>query len=83
MAKSPHAERIIQDPDVLVGKPVIKGTRLSVEAVLAHLAANPDLEDLFAAYPRLTAEDLRACFSYAEEVVRKVPKKRPTNTKAL
>ena len=54
-------ERIIQDPDILVRKPVIKGTRIPVELVLAKLAANPDLTELFKGYPRLTVDDVKAC----------------------
>jgi uncharacterized protein (DUF433 family) len=57
--------RIIQDPEIMVGKPVVKGTRIPVERVIAHLAHNPDLNDLFAAYPELTVEDVKACLAYA------------------
>ena len=67
-------ERIIQDPDILVGKPVIKGTRIPVELVLAKLAANPDLTELFQDYPRLTVDDVKACLTYAQELVAKQPK---------
>ncbi len=62
-------ERIIQDPNILVGKPVVKGTRIPVELVLAKLAANPDVLELFADYPRLTIEDVQACLAYAEQLV--------------
>jgi uncharacterized protein (DUF433 family) len=68
--KAPYGDRIIQDPHILVGKPVVRGTRIPVELVLGHLAANPDLADLFAAYPRLTIEDVQACLAYAETVVK-------------
>jgi uncharacterized protein (DUF433 family) len=57
----------VRDPAILAGKPAVKGSRISVEAVLAHLAGNPDLEELFAAFPRLTIEDLKACLAFAEE----------------
>ena len=60
-----HADRIVCDPEIMVGKPTIRGTRITVEAVLDHLAANPDLDDLFAAYPRLTLDDLKAVLAYA------------------
>ena len=63
------AERITVDPDIMVGKPVVKGTRIPVYVVLGKLAENPDLDDLFAAYPRLTIEDVKACLAYAESVV--------------
>lgn len=62
-------ERIVQDPDILVGKPVVRGTRIPVELVLAKLAQNPDLSELFADYPRLTLEDVKACLAYARELV--------------
>jgi len=60
-----HTDRIIQDPEIMVGKPVVKGTRIPVERVIAHLAHNPDLNDLFAAYSELTLEDVKACLAYA------------------
>ncbi len=65
----PYTERITRDPNVLVGKPVVKGTRIPVELVLAKLAANPDLQELFLDYPRLTVDDVRACLAYAEQLV--------------
>jgi uncharacterized protein (DUF433 family) len=59
------ATRIVRDPDVMVGKPTVRGTRITVEAVLARLADNPDIDDLLAAYPRLALNDVRACIEYA------------------
>jgi hypothetical protein len=47
---TPNLEHIIQDPAIMVGKPVVRGTRIPVELVLTGLAA--DLDELFAAYPR-------------------------------
>lgn len=64
-----YADRIVVDPAILVGKPTIRGTRVSVELVLEHLAANPDLGELFAAFPHLTLDDVRACLAYAQAVV--------------
>lgn len=72
--KKPHIDyqdRIIQDPDILAGKPVVRGTRIPVELVLAKLAANLDLGELFADYPRLSVDDVRACLDYARELVQK------------
>ena len=70
-SKPAYADRIVQDPEIMLGKPTVRGTRITVEAVLSHLAANPDLDDLFAAYPRLTMDDLKAILAYAEERVRR------------
>jgi uncharacterized protein (DUF433 family) len=64
-----YRDRIVRDPAIMVGKPVVKGTRIPVERVLAHLADNPDVSDLFAAFPRLTQDDLRACLEYARAAV--------------
>lgn len=61
--------RIMADPRILVGKPVVRGTRIAVEHVLQQLAANPDIEQLFAAYPDLTLDDVKACLAYAQALV--------------
>lgn len=66
-----YQDRITQDPRIMVGKPVVKGTRIPVELVLAKLAQNPDLDELFADYPRLTVEDVKACLEYATVLVEK------------
>lgn len=73
-SKPAYADRIVLDPEIMLGKPTVRGTRITVEAVLAHLAANPDLDDLFAAYPRLTMDDLKAVLAYAETRVRPRPR---------
>jgi uncharacterized protein (DUF433 family) len=63
--RAAYQDRIIADPAILVGKPVVRGPRLALQTVLEHLADNPDLDELFAAFPRLTPEDVRACLAYA------------------
>ena len=60
-----YQDRIVQDPEIMVGKPVVKGTRIPVERVIAHLAETPDLDDLFAAFPHLTLDDVKACLAFA------------------
>ena len=62
-------QRIIIDPKILAGKPIIAGTRISVEIVLTALAKNPDVNELFAAHPRLTTDDVKAALNYAKELV--------------
>lgn len=62
-------DRITRDPAIMVGKPVVKGTRIPVELVLGHLAQNPDFDELFAAYPHLTIDDVKACLAYAQAAV--------------
>lgn len=64
-----YEDRVTIDSEIMAGKPVVKGTRIPVELVLAHLAENPDLEDLFTAYPRLMLDDVKACLAYAQRLV--------------
>jgi uncharacterized protein (DUF433 family) len=65
MTQAPYQDRIVIDPEIMVGKPVVKGTRIPVERVIAHLAHNPELSDLFGAYPELRLDDVKACLAYA------------------
>jgi uncharacterized protein (DUF433 family) len=71
-----YRERITADPAVMVGKPVIRDTRIPVERILGHLAHNPDLDDLFGAYPELTLEDVKAALAYAQAAVERGPARR-------
>ncbi len=64
-----HHARIVTDPDISVGKPTVKETRIPVSIVLEHLAHHFDLDTLFADYPRLTRDDVRACLIYAADQV--------------
>lgn len=64
----PLSERIVIDPDVLSGKPVIRGTRLAVEFILELLAAGQTEQDILESYPGLTHLDILACFSYASHL---------------
>jgi uncharacterized protein (DUF433 family) len=59
------ADRIEMNPKVMLGKPVIRGTRIPVELILRKLADGAGETDLLDAYPRLTVEDLRAAIAYA------------------
>ena len=59
------SERIVVDPKILAGKPVIRGSRLAVEFILELLAAGQSESDILTNYPGLTREDILACLSYA------------------
>ncbi len=61
--------RVSIDPHVLVGKPTIKGTRISVELVVDLLAESWIQSQILTSYPNLTEQDIRACLSYASEVL--------------
>ncbi len=60
-------ERIVLDPDVLAGKPIVKGTRLAVEFIIDLLAQGWSQEQIIENYPGLTGEDIQACLAYASE----------------
>jgi uncharacterized protein (DUF433 family) len=63
-------ERITIDPDVLVGKPIVKGTRISVEFVVDLLGRGWTQEQILREYDHLSAEDLQACLAYASDVLK-------------
>ena len=65
-------ERIAIDPSVLVGKPIIKGTRISVEFVIDLLGRGWTLEQVLKEYDHLTREDVQACLAYASEMRKSV-----------
>ena len=65
----PYRERIIANPRILAGKPVVRGTRISVGLVLEELAQNPNIDELLAAHPDLTRADVQACLGYAKAMV--------------
>jgi uncharacterized protein (DUF433 family) len=62
-------DRIVLDPAVLAGKPVIRGTRLSVEFVIGLMADGWNEADILANYPGLSHEDIAACPSYARDLL--------------
>jgi uncharacterized protein (DUF433 family) len=63
-------ERIVVNPAVLVGKPVIRGTRISVEFLLGVLAEGWSGDQILTNYPQLTADDIQAALHYAAEVLK-------------
>jgi uncharacterized protein (DUF433 family) len=62
-------DRILVDPDILVGKPVVKGTRLAVAFIIELLAEGWSEQEVLKNYPRLTSEDIRACLAYAAHLL--------------
>lgn len=62
-------ERITVDPRVMVGKPVIKGTRITVESILRKLGAGMTLAEILDAHPHLTPEDVYAAAAYAADTI--------------
>lgn len=64
------SQRIEINPDILMGKPVIAGTRIPIYLILNLLASGYDEEHIIKAYPTLTGEDIRAALWYAEQRMR-------------
>ena len=69
MGQIPH-ERIVSDPEIMMGKPTIKGTRITVELILEKLGQGMTVAELLEAYPHLTAEDVLAALSFAADYLR-------------
>lgn len=61
--------RIVIDPRVMLGKPVIRGTRIAVELIVRKLSEGATEADLLDGYPGLTSEDIRAALAYAADTL--------------
>jgi uncharacterized protein (DUF433 family) len=62
--------RIILDPNILVGKPIIRGTRLAVEFIIDLLAQGWSTDEILRNYPGINLEDIQACLSYASTTLK-------------
>ena len=62
--------RIVSDPDVMMGKPVVEGTRVTVETILDGLGAGESIEQVLEAHPRLTRDDVLAAVRFGAEALR-------------
>ncbi|MBD3189096.1 MAG: DUF433 domain-containing protein [Candidatus Heimdallarchaeota archaeon] len=69
MERKQLLERITLNPKVMTGKPVIKGTRLTVQFMLNLLASGATIEEILEEYEGLTKEDIQACLLYASETL--------------
>ena len=65
MTEEKLLKRIVLDPKIMLGKPVIKGTRLTVEIIVEKIAYGKTTEEIFKDYPFITEEDIRAALLYA------------------
>jgi uncharacterized protein (DUF433 family) len=63
-------DRIVVDEQIVAGKPIIRGTRISVEFIIDLLARGWSVEDILNEYDHITLEDIRACLHYAGEVLK-------------
>jgi len=62
--------RIVTNPEILSGKPIVAGTRISVELILDHLAANWSMTEIIENYPSITPEDILAALAFTADVIR-------------
>lgn len=65
-----YRELVVSDPGVMMGKPVIAGTRITVELILEKLAAGETVEQVLGAHPRLNEEAVRAALAFAADALR-------------
>ncbi len=66
-----YTDKIVSDQEIMIGKPVIKGTRITVELILKKLSEGMSMDELIQAYPHLTREDILAALSYSADVISK------------
>ena len=62
-------ERIVVNPKIMAGKPVIRGTRIPVDAIIRRLAEGMSVKEILEEYPNLSKEDIKAALEYAAKVV--------------
>ena len=61
---------VVSDPSIMMGKPVIVGTRITVESILERLAAGESIADVVASHPRLTEAAIRDALAFAAQALR-------------
>lgn len=69
MNKNSLLERIIVDPEIMTGKPIIKGTRLTVQYIIGLLAQGASMEEIIQEYEGITHQDILACLCFATEML--------------
>ncbi len=64
-----YKKRITVHPNIMLGKPCIKGTRITVELIIKKLSEGASIDDLLKGYPKLTEEDIRSALAYSADVI--------------
>jgi uncharacterized protein (DUF433 family) len=64
-----YKNRIAVSPNIMLGKPCIKGTRITVELIIKKMSEGAAIDDLLKGYPRLTEEDIRSALAYSADVI--------------
>lgn len=66
-----YKERVVSDPNIMLGKPIIRGTRITIELIVRKLSEGMSADEVIEAYPHLKKEDILAALSYCADVVSK------------
>lgn len=69
MEKNDLLQRIVIDPKIMVGQPIVQGTRLTVTFILELLIYGMSIEEVLKDYPQLTRQDISACLLFAQQVM--------------
>ena len=64
-----YKDKIESNPDIMLGKPVIKGTRITVELILKRLSEGASMDEILEGYSNITKDDILACLSYSADVI--------------
>jgi uncharacterized protein (DUF433 family) len=64
-----YKNRIAVSPNIMLGKPCIKGTRITVELIIKKMSEGAAIDDLLKGYPKLTEEDIRSALAYSADVI--------------
>ncbi len=75
MANINLLEKIIIDPKIMVGKPIIKGTRITVQLILDMLSQGIPVDEILQDYPHITQEDIMACLVFASKTIEDIRSK--------
>jgi uncharacterized protein (DUF433 family) len=67
MVAPDYHQRIVLDPEIRFGKPLVRGTRITVGDVLGYLAGGMSEQEILSDFPQLTREDIRACLAFAAD----------------
>lgn len=66
-----YRDKIEISPDIMLGKPVIKGTRITVELIIKKMSEGMEVNDIIAEYPQVQKDDIMACLAYSADVISK------------
>lgn len=66
-----YRDKICISPDIMLGKPVIRGTRITVEFIIKKMSEGMEIEDIISEYPPVQKDDIMACLAYSADVISK------------